>query len=499
MAIVYVQNKDGKPLMPTTRNGHVRRLLKEKKARVVERNPFTVRLEYDTPDVDQELTLGIDPGRTNIGVCVVTEDGVPVLSAQLETRNKEVPKLMAERKAHRTKHRKQKRRDKRRRRARAAKTAKASIIERKLPGCAEMIRCHDIRNKEARFNNRKRPDGWLTPTANHLLETHINLIRKICKYLPISKVVLELNKFAFMALNNPGITKWEYQRGPLHGYGSVEEAVYAMQGGTCLLCKRGIDHYHHIVPRSKGGSETLENRAGLCGHHHDLVHKDEEWASKLAAKKGGSNKKYHALSVLNQIIPKLTERLAVMFPDNAYVTTGRDTANFRTEHGIPKDHHLDAYCIACSILDIDTVHASKEFFRMKQYRRNDRQCCQQEKLKRRYLLDGKVMATNRHKSMEQKEPSLAEFRQSLEEKLSPLEAEQIISRLTVKEHHPIYKDTQRPLPGSIFVCDGTIAVMQSTKGKHNGVVDNYIDTAGNKHSGRRCKFIQTNTGIRFIE
>ena len=35
MAMVYVQNIDGKPLMPTTRCGHVRLLLKKRKAKVV--------------------------------------------------------------------------------------------------------------------------------------------------------------------------------------------------------------------------------------------------------------------------------------------------------------------------------------------------------------------------------------------------------------------------------------------------------------------------------
>lgn len=38
MAVVYVLSASWKPLMPTTRCGHVRILLKEKKARVVERN-----------------------------------------------------------------------------------------------------------------------------------------------------------------------------------------------------------------------------------------------------------------------------------------------------------------------------------------------------------------------------------------------------------------------------------------------------------------------------
>lgn len=68
MSTVYVLNKDGKPLMPTTRCGHVRYLLKEKKARVVKTKPFTIQLLYETNDVVQPLYLGIDPGRTNIGV-----------------------------------------------------------------------------------------------------------------------------------------------------------------------------------------------------------------------------------------------------------------------------------------------------------------------------------------------------------------------------------------------------------------------------------------------
>ena len=109
MTVVYVLNKEGKPLMPTTRYCHVRILLKQKKARVVGMNPFTIKLNYDTPDVTQDLILGIDPGRTNIGVTVVKEDGTSLFSAELATRNKEIPKLMANRKSYRMQHRKHRR------------------------------------------------------------------------------------------------------------------------------------------------------------------------------------------------------------------------------------------------------------------------------------------------------------------------------------------------------------------------------------------------------
>lgn len=45
--MVYVQDINGKPLMPTTRHGKVRRLLKDKKAVVVNLCPFTIKLMYD--------------------------------------------------------------------------------------------------------------------------------------------------------------------------------------------------------------------------------------------------------------------------------------------------------------------------------------------------------------------------------------------------------------------------------------------------------------------
>ena len=45
---VYVLNKNGQSLMPTSRFGKVRRLLKDKKAKVIKRNPFTIKLLYET-------------------------------------------------------------------------------------------------------------------------------------------------------------------------------------------------------------------------------------------------------------------------------------------------------------------------------------------------------------------------------------------------------------------------------------------------------------------
>ena len=71
---VYVLSKKGKPLMPTKRFGKVRRMLKNGQAKVVKRKPFTIQLLYETTYYTQPLILGVDPGRTNIGIAVVKKD-----------------------------------------------------------------------------------------------------------------------------------------------------------------------------------------------------------------------------------------------------------------------------------------------------------------------------------------------------------------------------------------------------------------------------------------
>lgn len=512
MSTVYVLNKDGKPLMPTTRCGHVRHLLKEQKARVVASKPFTIQLLYETDDVVQPLYLGIDPGRTNIGVAVVKTDGTAVFTAHLETRNKEIPKLMKKRKDSRRARRTNGRRCRRQRRAKAngtiskkcvkqdtaqnssvSKRAKEiGVIKRHLPGCEKEVLCIGIKNKEAKFSNRTRPAGWLTPTANQLLQTHINLVKKIQKVLPISDVVLEVNKFAFMALDNPNIWKWQYQQGPLYKKESLESAVSEMQEHHCLFCKEPIDHYHHVVPQHKNGSSTIANIVGLCTKHHDLVHKETAWQEKLAKKKTGLNKKYGALSVLNQIIPSLTKELSSLFPKHFFVTTGKSTYDYRTAHGVSKDHWLDAYCIACSVLPNDVCDNSinsRVPYELKQFRRHDRRTLNNENISRVYTLNDRKVAINRHKAIEQTTDSLEEFRQNHPDD---------VCKLKVKEHHPTYKNMSRNYPGSVFFVGKQVHVMQGIASSKDGKATTYKDTNTNLIAAGKCKFVAKNSGILFV-
>ena len=511
---VTVISNTGKVLEPTNRCGHVRYLLKTKKAKVVKTKPFTIQLLYDCPEVVNGETLGIDTGRTNIGLATVKEDGTCTGRFRVTTRNKEIVELMKSRAAYRRKHRDMGRRDVRQRLAIKHSTfVKGHQIDRKLPGCKKTIPCKEIRNKEARFNNRVRPSGWLTPTARQLMETHLHCIDKMIKIRPISDIDIETNKFSFMMLqallDGKDITNIDYQHGPLYGYDDVHDAVYTLQEGKCLLCgKDKIDHYHHLVQRKDSGSETIGNVAGICEECHDLIHKNQEAYDKLKAKKKGFRKQFSGTSVLNQIMPRLVERIATDYPDiTLHITTGYETASFRRLYGLEKTHDIDAYCIACSSLDIaeNDIDIRVKPQDIRQFRRQDRQCCHKEMLDRKYYLDGKLVATNRHKRTDQKTDSLNEFRQS--------HTEQEVSRLVVKKHLAQYKDRNRIMPGAVMeyterltkqqIKDGEEPlikrfVMLRSEGKHDGKSDYYISTSDEKFRASRCNIVAHNSGLVFV-
>ena len=318
------------------------------------------------------------------------------------------------------------------------------------------------------------------------------MVKKIQKFLPISDVVLEINKFAFMRLDNPNVQKWQYQQGPLYQKANLEETVSEMQEHHCLFCKKKIDHYHHVVPQHKNGSNTIDNIIGLCTQHHDLVHKDATWQKRLAKKKTGLNKKYGALSVLNQIIPALTKELSSLFPKRFFVTNGKSTYDYRAAHGVSKDHWLDAYCIACSVLPNDTCDKtinSRVPYELKQFRRHDRRALNNENMSRVYTFNGKMVATNRHKATEQTTDSLEEFRQR-----QPND----VCNLKVKEHHPTYRNMNRNYPGSVFLVGNQVHVMQGIAGSKDGEATTYKDTNANSIAAGKCKFVAKNSGILFV-
>jgi hypothetical protein len=70
---ILVLDQDGTPLMPTFRHAHAQRLLDKGKACLVTCVPWVIRLKYQIDDPKtQPITIGIDPGRQNIGISIIT-------------------------------------------------------------------------------------------------------------------------------------------------------------------------------------------------------------------------------------------------------------------------------------------------------------------------------------------------------------------------------------------------------------------------------------------
>lgn len=98
--MVYVLNINGQPLMPTENHAKVRVLLKQGKAKVIHRCPFTIQLLYETENGTQSVSLDIDAGSKHIGVSATTEKKV-LYEADVELRNDIVDLLSTRRECRR--------------------------------------------------------------------------------------------------------------------------------------------------------------------------------------------------------------------------------------------------------------------------------------------------------------------------------------------------------------------------------------------------------------
>lgn len=502
---IYVLGIDGKPQMPTRRRRHMNKLLNTGKARIAEHVPFTIQLLYENKPVLQPIMMAEDPGRTNIGAAVVGLKGQLYLQAVVETRNKEIRKLMDKRRTCRRASRNGERKARQRRAKRFGTMLKAGMLMRKLPQYGEdkFITCHVIRNTKARFCNRKRPKGWVTPTVEQLIRTHINLVHKMQKFLPITDVAIEVNRFAFMLLEDPSIAGVDFQQGPLKGYSTVNDAIFDQQDGQCLLCGQPIEHYHHIVPRSKNGSNTLENIVGLCRHCHDAVHKDEDVQKALKNKKSGLMKKYAALSALNHAIPFIYKRLVEEFgEEHVFTCTGRETAIARHSLGYTKTkknqlHEVDAYCIAllalgCTAAELPTF---EHVYQIKQFRRQNRANINNQR-ERSYYYEGRLVAKNRKDRVEQKDDSLEIWYQKMVQQYDEKEAQRRRSVLQVKKSTRYYNTPGRVAPGAVFYCNGKRHVLngQITNGKYFKAVGD----AKTNHPAKKCRIVSQNEGLVFL-
>ena len=306
--MIYVRSKEGKALMPSERGGRIGYLLRHGKAHVVSRVPFIVQLDYESTIYTQEVSLGIDAGSKHIGVSASSERK-ELLAAQVELRSDVVNLLSTRRELRQTR------------------------------------RNRKTRYREQRFYNRKKKDGWLTPSVEQKVESHLKVIRLVHKLLPITKTTIEVAQFDAQKIKNTDIKGNEYQQGEQMGFWNVREYVLARDGHKCVHCKGKsrdpILNVHHLESRKTGGNSP-SNLVTLCETCHKAYHRGE---FELKIKRGTTLRDAAVMNIMRWAV---YEQAKEEFR-NVHLTYGYVTKHTRIENGITKTHAADAFCIAKNV------------------------------------------------------------------------------------------------------------------------------------------------------
>ena len=305
--MVYVISKNGQPLMPTENHAKVRVLLKNKKAKVIKTCPFTIQLAYDSTNYTQEITLGVDSGSKHIGLSATTKSKV-LFESDVELRNDIVNLLSICRQNRRTR------------------------------------RNHKTRYRKSRFDNRRRKEGWLAPSIQNKVDSHLTVIRKVHEILPVTKIVVEVASFDIQKIKNPTISGTEYQQGEQSEFWNVREYVLFRDGHTCQCCKGKskdkILNVHHIESRKTGGNAP-DNLITLCETCHTGYHKGIVKLPKTIHR-GMSFKDASFMGIMRWAF---YNKLKEIYPDVS-LTYGYITKNIRIRNRLPKEHYIDARCIS---------------------------------------------------------------------------------------------------------------------------------------------------------
>ena len=305
--MVYVLNIEGKPLMPC-KEAKARKLLKENKAKIYKKEPFTIQLLFICENQTQDITLGVDAGSKHIGLSATTKEK-ELYAADVELRNDIVDLLSTRRQNRRT-------------------------------------RRNRLRYRKPRFNNRvhSKKNGWLAPSVEQKIQTHFKVVEDIHKLLPITKIVVETASFDIQKIKNPEIHNEEYQQGEQLEFWNVREYVLFRDNHTCQCCKGKskdkVLNVHHIESRKTGGNAP-NNLITLCETCHKGYHNGTVELPKTI-KRGMSFKDATFMGIMRW---SFYNRLKEIY-SNVFMTYGYITKDTRIKNNLPKDHYIDARCIS---------------------------------------------------------------------------------------------------------------------------------------------------------
>jgi 5-methylcytosine-specific restriction endonuclease McrA len=315
MQRVLVIDHKRQPLMPC-HPARARELLREGKAAVYRRYPFTIMLKEREGGNVQPIAFKVDPGSKVTGIALVADfkRGKRVVwAAELMHRGQQIKDALERRQALRRNRRQRK-----------------------------------TRYRPARFDNRRRAQGWLPPSLMSRVHNVMTWQSRLARFVPITSLSLELVRFDTQAMQNAEIRGVEYQQGELMGY-EVREYLLEKWGRQCAYCgaKDTPLEVEHIHPQSRGGSHRVSNLILAC--HTCNQKKGDQTAAEFGHPEIQRKAKapLKDAAAVNATRWKLFDFLKTTGLPVEVGTGGRTKFN-RTQQGYPKAHWIDAACVGVS-------------------------------------------------------------------------------------------------------------------------------------------------------
>lgn len=299
---VYVKSKAGNWLMPTY-PAKARYLLKQGKAKVISRTPFSIQLTYETSELTQDIVVGIDDGGIHVGIaCVANDESIYQEELNLRT---DIKSKMDTRRSYRR--------------------------GRRYRNC---------RYRQPRFLNRgnSTKSNRIPPSIKSKKDAIVRTISKLPLPTPVL-IRLEDAYFDFQAMDDPTITGKGYQQGEMLYQKNFKSACKTRDGFKCSVCGTSENlQVHHLKPKATGGTDRLSNLMTLCQTHHREHHNNglklpKQTSTFYRFASHVQQGKYYLQAQLSKIAPLET-------------TFGYITAYHRRKYQIEKSHCNDAVVIA---------------------------------------------------------------------------------------------------------------------------------------------------------
>ena len=350
--MVYVIGMNGLGLSPTTER-KARILLKQGKAVIEMKTPFTIRLLYKTGCTTTVTHCGTDTGSQHIGKAVVSikGDSAEVLSKEEYTMRSTMEKrsLIETRATYRKGRRYRKTRYRHPKfRPHTKRTYSETPVKR------HGHETHWIKQK-AEFTS-SREEGWLPPSIQQKVDMTIRNVRTYMKILPPGTAhVIETARFDMARMQDPTVHGELYQYGPMYDHENVRAYVFDRDRYTCQVCRKsgkGVKLIaHHIDFRSKGATDNPKRMVTVCENCHTTkAHEPGGILYKWMVEGKEISRGLRDATFMNI----LRKRLFMEFPD-ARFTYGNITAADRKLLHVGKSHANDAAMAAIAGLGIKSI------------------------------------------------------------------------------------------------------------------------------------------------